>query len=285
VLQHGSHDPCHRVFGDVVWRTSRQPSGPVTYRVWQQAPNHVVAQAWGSGASELIAAIPMLLGDRDNPEDFDPRLPILREAHRSLPGLRIVATGRVLESLIPAVLEQKVVGLDAAAAWRRLVVRFGEVAPGPAPEGMRVPPSAAGWLAVPSWEWHRAGVEQRRAETARRCASYAEKFERAAAEQSDDPQQVYRLLTAVPGVGGWTAAQVGHRALGDADALPVGDYHLAAVTGRALIGRALAEDEVESFYEPWRPHRYRVVRLIELGSVPRAPRRGPRVSRQDYRRI
>jgi 3-methyladenine DNA glycosylase/8-oxoguanine DNA glycosylase len=116
------------------------------------------------------------------------------------------------------------------------------------------------------------------------CARYADKFEAAAASR-DRPDDVYRLLMSLPGVGRWTAAQVGHRALGDADALPLGDYHLAKDTGWALRGVPLAEEEVEAFFEPWRPHRYRVVRLLELTPGAHAPRRGPRMSRQDYRRI
>jgi len=187
--------------------------------------------------------------------------------------------------LIPAVLEQKVVGLDAAASWRRLVTKFGDPGPGPAPAQLRVPPSAETWRALASWDWHQAGVDPRRARAAQLCARYAGKLEAAAAEQPGDPEVVYRLLLALPGIGVWTAAQVGHRALGDADALPIGDYHLATDVGWALTGAALAEDEVEAFFEPWRPHRFRVVRLLELSPGARPPRRGPRMSRQDYRRI
>jgi 3-methyladenine DNA glycosylase/8-oxoguanine DNA glycosylase len=286
VLQHGAGDPCHRVAaGGTVWRASRMPTGPVSYRIAARTPHEITAEAWGPGAAELIAALPTLLGSRDQPEQFEPRNELLRNAHRHFVGLRVPATGRVLEALIPAVLEQKVIGLDAAAAWRRLVTRFGELAPGPAPAGMRVPPTAQEWMALASWDWHQAGVDQRRATTARACATYADKLERAAAAHPDDPAAVYRLLEALPGVGPWTAAQVGHRALGDADALPIGDYHLASLTGWALAGGTLAEDAVLAFYEPWRPHRYRVVRLLELTPSAHPPRRGPRLSRQDYRRI
>jgi 3-methyladenine DNA glycosylase/8-oxoguanine DNA glycosylase len=285
-LRRGIGDPCHRVTPDgAVWRTSAMPSGPVSYRISQQNLRDISAKAWGPGAGELIAGLPSLLGSRDDPDSFEPRQPLLRDAHRRLVGLRVPATGRVMEALIPAVLEQKVLSLDATAAWRRLVTRYGDPAPGPAPAGMRVPPDAERWLAVPSWEWHQAGVDQRRARTARVCATYAEKLEQVAAANPGDPAAVYRLLLALPGVGPWTAAQVGHRALGDADALPIGDYHLAALTGWALAGTTLAEDEVEQFYEPWRPHRYRVVRLLELTPGTSPPRRGPRRSRQDYRRI
>jgi 3-methyladenine DNA glycosylase/8-oxoguanine DNA glycosylase len=285
-LRHGHGDPCHRVTADgAVWRTSRMASGPVSYRLTQADRHEIHADAWGAGAVELIEAVPLLLGSQDSPETFEPRHPLLTESHRRLVGLRVPHTGRVMESLIPAVLEQKVIGRDATDAWRRLVTRHGDLAPGPAPAGMRVVPDAERWQALPSWDWHQAGVEQRRAKTARICATYASKLERVAANSPTDPAALYRLLLALPGVGPWTAAQVGHRALGDADALPVGDYHLAAMTGWALAGTTLTDDDVEQFYEPWRPHRYRAVRMLELTPGTTAPRRGPRLSRQDYRKL
>jgi 3-methyladenine DNA glycosylase/8-oxoguanine DNA glycosylase len=261
------------------------PSGPVTYRLSQPHGDEVDATAWGPGAEELIAGLPVLLGSRDDPSGFAPAHPVLQAAQRRLVGLRIPRTGRVMESLIPAVLEQKVVGLDATASWRRLVNRYGDPAPGPAPARLRVPPAASTWQAVPSWEWHRAGVDPRRARAAQVCALEAERLERAAAEHPGDPQAVYRILLALPGIGRWTAAQVGERALGDADAIPFGDYHLAKDVGWALVGRTVTDDELEELVEPWRPHRWRAVRMLELTPGAAAPRRGPRMPRQDYRRI
>ncbi|HVV74587.1 MAG TPA: hypothetical protein VHC43_01015 [Mycobacteriales bacterium] len=197
----------------------------------------------------------------------------------------MVRTGRVLESLVPAVLEQKIVGLDAFAMWRRLVTRFGEVAPGPVPQGMRVIPTNDVWQSIPGWDWHRAGVEQRKARTIAVAASYAARLEAAAREPGNNAE-VYRMLQAIPGIGIWTAHEVGQRALGDADAAPIGDYHLPALLGEALgDGRALPEDDVASFLEPWRPHRYRLVRLLELTPGSRRERRAPRMSRLDYRAI
>jgi 3-methyladenine DNA glycosylase/8-oxoguanine DNA glycosylase len=196
----------------------------------------------------------------------------------------MVRTGRVLESLVPAVLEQKIVGLDAFAMWRRLVTRFGEPAPGPAPQGMRVIPSNEVWQSLPTWDWHTAGVEQRKARTIAIAASYAGRLE--AAARSGDNSAVYRMLTAIPGIGIWTAHEVGQRVLGDADAAPIGDYHLPALLGEALgDGRAIPEAECEAFLEPWRPHRYRLVRLLELTPGSRRERHGPRMSRLDYRAI
>ncbi|HTW20507.1 MAG TPA: DNA-3-methyladenine glycosylase 2 family protein [Mycobacteriales bacterium] len=284
LLAHHRGDPCHRELPDgAVWRTSRMATGPVTYRIEQPHRGEITAHAWGPGAAELVGGLPQLLGADDDPADFEPGHPLLAAAHARFGGLRIPASGRILEALIPAILEQKVIGLDAAAAWRRLVARYGDPAPGPAPAGMRVPPTAAQWAGIPVWEWHRAGVEIRRARVAQSCAREADRLDRAAAAGGRD--LVYRMLRDITGVGPWTAAQVGHRALGDADALPIGDFHLAAMTGWALAGRRLDEDEVEAFYEPWRPHRFRVVRLLELtpGALP--PRRAPRLARQDFRRI
>jgi 3-methyladenine DNA glycosylase/8-oxoguanine DNA glycosylase len=165
------------------------------------------------------------------------------------------------------------------------MTKYGEPAPGPSVQQLRVPPSADTWRAVPSWEWHLAGVDPRRARVAQLCATYGHKLETAAAQHPDDPGAVYRLMLGLPGVGPWTAAQVGHRALGDADALPIGDYHLAKDVGWALQAAPLEEAEVAAFFEPLRPHRFRVVRLLELSPGARAPRRGPRMSRQDYRRL
>jgi len=196
--------------------------------------------------------------------------------------VRVRATPRVLEALVPAIIEEKVVGVDALAAFGRLVRRLGEAAPGPAPEGMRVFPTAETWAAVPSWDWHRAGVGPERARTVQAAVRLAPSIERLG---TDDPVRVYRALRSVPGIGVWTAAEVGQRALGDPDAVSIGDYHLPAVVGVPLTGRPLPEDEVEAFLEPWRPHRWRVFRLLGLSPLAVAPRRGPRMSRIDYRSL
>lgn len=277
-LQHGRSDPCHRVDGaGTVWRTSLLPSGGVTYRLWQ-AGGEVHADAWGPGAEELLDGVPGLLGAGDHPETFDPGEPALARAHRALRGFRVPRTGRVLESLVPAILEQRVVGLDARLAWRRLVQRLGDPAPGPAPLGMRLPPSVEQWESLPSWDWLRAGVDGHRMRAATASLRLAPSLERAASRLGPhgDPQLLYRRLRSIPGVGAWTASQVGQRALGDADALPIGDYHLADLAGYAFLGRSLTDGEIEPFFERWRPHRYRVVRILELSSLPRRPRRGPR---------
>ncbi|VXB89505.1 DNA-3-methyladenine glycosylase [Aeromicrobium sp. 9AM] len=284
-LRRGQGDPTTRRAPDRLWRTSRMPTGPVTYALRQLEPTLVQAEAWGPGAAELLDGLPGLVGADDDPRGFRPGHPILADAVRRHPGLRVPRTGRVLEALIAAVIEQKVVGLDAFAAWRRLNTRFGEPAPGPAPAGMHVFPTAEQWAAIPSWEWHRAGVDPQRARTAQACARLGAQVDRLATTHPDDPAAVYRGLRSIPGVGVWTAAEVGSRALGDADAVPFGDYHVAKDTGAALLGRPVDDAGLAELLEPWRPHRFRVVRLVQLSPLARPERRGPRMPRVDHRHI
>ncbi|MDH6676960.1 3-methyladenine DNA glycosylase/8-oxoguanine DNA glycosylase [Rhodococcus sp. LBL1] len=281
-LRHGRFDPCHRAEPDgTVWRTSLLPSGAVTYRLRQLGPSVVDARAWGPGAEEFDAYLPGLLGEHDaeRAATFAPEHPKLVDAHRRFPNLRIVRTARVLESLVPAILEQRVHGVAAQASWRRLVTKFGTPAPGPAPDGMRVPPSAEAWRRIPSWEFHRANVDPRRAQTIVACARVADRLEEIVDLDSD---AAHRRLRAVPGIGAWTAAEVAQRALGDADALSVGDFHLAAIVGWSLLGRPLDDDGMVEYLDDLRPHRYRAIRLLEVSGQARKPKFGPRTPIVDH---
>ena len=278
-LRRGMADPCHRVIDEAVWRTTRTASGAATYRLAQRGLHEVSCQAWGVGAAEVLAGLADLLGGRDSVEGFAPRHPLLADAHRRHPGLRIPRTGRVLEALVPAVLEQKVTGREARSSWGWLLHRYGEPAPGPAPEGMRVPPPAPVWRRIPSWDWHRAGVDPKRSRTVIAAAQVAARLEECVGMA---PADAARRLAAVPGVGPWTVAEVAQRALGDADAVSVGDYHLAAFVGWGLAGRPVDDEGMVELLAPWRPHRYRAIRLLECSGFAK-PRFGARLTIQDHR--
>ncbi|MCW2620441.1 MAG: putative repair protein, partial [Frankiales bacterium] len=280
-LRRGPGDPTHRVEpGGAVWRTTLTASGAASYRVWQRGLHEVHARAWGPGSEEVIAGLPDLLGARDSDAEFAPAHPRLAESHARHPGLRVPRTGRVVEALVPAVIEQKVTGKEAFRGFALLVRRYGAPAPGPVPEGMRVPPAAETWRRIPSWEWHRAGVDPRRARTVVQAMAYAARLEETV---TMTPAAAEARLRALPGVGAWTAAEVAQRALGDADALSVGDFHLSAYVGWALLGRPLDDDGMVALLEAWRPHRYRVVRLLECSGYAK-PRFGPRITIEDHRR-
>ena len=288
VHRRGPGDPTLRIDDHgVIWRTSLTPDGPGTLRLapvrsagGSEAPGFS-ALAWGDGAAWLLDMVPDLLGASDDPDAFQPDHPRLRELARLLAGLRISKTGRVLEALVPAVLEQKVVSLEAHRAWRRLLAWHGLPPPGPAPAGMRVFPPAATWQTIPSWDWHRAGVEAVRARTIANAARVASRLEAICALPADEADVRLRSL---PGIGPWTSAEVRQRASGDADAVSVGDYHIPAMVGWTLAGQVTDDAGMLDLLEPYAGQRYRATRLIELGGE-RPPRRGPRMSIRDYRSI
>ncbi len=281
-LRRGRGDPTFERDGTgSVWRTSRMYSGSVTYRLTQASRHSVTCVAWGLGAAEFIGTVPALLGSEDDASTFAPDHPTLNEAHRQFPHLRLGRTGRVMEALVPAVLEQRVHGISAFASWRKLVSKFGERAPGPTPKPMFVPPTPEVWRRIPSWEYHLANVDPARSKTIVRCARAAERLEEVT---SMPPEDATRRLRAIPGVGIWTAAEVAQRALGDADALSVGDYHLAAVVGWSLLGRPLDDAGMIEYMKPLAPHRFRAVRLLAVSGKAIKPKFGPKTPLVDHTR-
>jgi len=172
-----------------------------------------------------------------------------------------------------------VVGVEARRAWQYLLRRFGQPAPGPAPAGMRVFPGARTWAQIPSWDWHRAGVEPGQARTIAGAARVAARLEEILTMPAGDAD---RRLRSLPGVGPWTSAEVRQRACGDADAVSVGDYHLPGVVGWALAGRIVDDDGMLQLLAPYAGHRYRATRLVELSGA-HPPRRGPRLALREYR--
>ncbi|WP_394553856.1 DNA-3-methyladenine glycosylase family protein [Agromyces sp. MMS24-JH15] len=279
-LRRGPGDPAfHLAHDGAVWRATRTTEGVATVRLAQLADGALRADGWGPGAGWAVAQAPELCGEQDDPSGFEPRLEVLRDAHRRNPGIRIPRTTRVFEALAPAILEQKVITLQAHDSWCRLLYRFGEVAPGPTPRAMRVPPAPETWAVVPVWEWHRAGVDPRRAGTIVTAARFAERIE----EASRMPRaEAATRLRHFPGIGEWTAAEVAQRALGDADAVSVGDFHLSNYVGHALEGRDMTDEEMLVALEPWAGHRYRVIRLLGAAGVRGRPRRGPRMPFVDH---
>lgn len=278
-LRRGPGDPSFRGGADgSFWRASRTPGGPGTLRVAARG-GEVEGQAWGPGADWLLEGLPDLLGAADDPSALVLPPGPLREAQRGHPGLRMIRTGLVMESLVPAVLEQKVTTAEAYRAWRTLLRDFGTPAPGPAAD-LWVAPSAREWAMIPSWEWHRAGVDPKRSATVVRAARLAPRLEEASALPGE---QAFARLTAVPGIGVWTAAETLQRSNGDPDAVSVGDFHLPNLVGWALAGRPRSDDALMlELLEPYRPQRHRVCRLIGLTGA-RAPRYGPRLTPNDHR--
>jgi hypothetical protein len=279
-LRRGRSDPSMRFVPGGVWRATRTPAGPATTHIGADPAGSLTMRAWGPGAEWALDGFPALVGAGDREDGFDPGAGVVADLHRRSPGLRIPRSGTVVEALVPSILEQKVVGLEARRSYATLVRTLGEPAPGP--PGLIVPPSPEVLAATPTWTFHRFGIERTRADTIRRACSYAARLEETVGM---DPADARRRLTALPGIGPWTAAEVAIVALGDADAVSVGDYHLPNQVAFALAGEARAGDaRMLELLEPWRGHRGRVIRLIVAAGV-RAPRYGPRVPLRTISRL
>jgi 3-methyladenine DNA glycosylase/8-oxoguanine DNA glycosylase len=281
-LRRGPGDPTFRAMPDgSVWRAALTPAGPGTLRV-SAAGGRVRGEAWGPGAAWLLERLPELCGAADDPSAFVPRHRLLAITRHRRPGLRLTRTGLVLESLIPSILEQKVTTDEAYRAWRLLVRKYGEPAPGPAPGRMCVMPAPRTWALIPSWEWHRAGVDDKRASTILRAVRVAARLEEAVGME---PGAARARLEVVPGVGPWTSAETVQRSHGAADEVTVGDLRLPGIVGWALAGDRDADDSVMlELLEPYAGQRHRAARLILLsGRVP--ARRAPKMPRWDIGQI
>jgi hypothetical protein len=280
-LRRGAGDPTFRQEGTSTWRTVRTPDGPATMR-FRPTGTAVDVTAWGEGAEWAIAGVPQLLGEGDDWGTIDVSgHALLADSLRRNPGLRLLRTALVFEAMLAAVLEQKVTGIEARRAWRQLIIRHGESAPGPAPEGMRVFPPAEVWRRIPSWEWHAAGVGPQRSATIMRVCAVASSLERTIT-LGRGGAEVERKLRSIHGVGVWTAAETMQRAHGDPDSPSVGDYHLASIVGWALIGKPVDDDGMLELLGPWAGNRERIVRLIGASGF-RKPAFGPRMTIQDHR--
>lgn len=278
IFRRGAGDPTSRRDDGGWWFAWRTPDGPVTLRLTAPggASDEVTARAWGSGAGWMLEQVPALLGEDDDASGFDASLhPLVAQEWRRRPGWRVPRSGLVVQNLVPSVIEQKVTGKEAFAGYRRLVRRFGEPAPGPGEElGLAVAPTPAGWASVPSWEWLAAGVDPQRSRTVSAAVRYAGRLEECVGMPVDAARA---RITALPGIGRWTWAEVAQRALGLPDEVSFGDYHVAKDMTWALTGTPQDDDALAKLLEPWRGHRYRVQRLLELGGHHR-PRRGPRMT-------
>ncbi|MDQ3492936.1 MAG: DNA-3-methyladenine glycosylase 2 family protein [Chloroflexota bacterium] len=271
-LQHGRGDPTTRLLPSAIWRATRTPHGPATLRLTRDGADLAVL-AWGPGSAWALAALPRLLGAEDEPERFQPRHPLLSHLQRRFRGLRFGRSDAVVEALLPAVLEQKVTGIEARTSYRAIIRTHGERAPGPGV--LWISPLPGRLTATPTHAYHRLGVEERRAVTLRRIGALADRLE--ATTMLPGPEARARLQT-LPGIGPWTAAEVGRVAFGDPDAVSIGDYHVPSLVSWALAGEPRGDDaRMLELLEPYAGQRARVVRLLELaGDHP--PRRGPRLA-------
>lgn len=276
ILVRGHGDRTIRLGSDRAWWTTRTPAGPATVAIHVR-PDGVTGEAFGPGADVALTRVPGLIGLADGPPAAAvvPHHPVVRDLLRRHPGVRLPRTASVLDALVPAILEQKVTGQEARRAWQGLVRAHGEPAPGPGDLGLRVTPPPEVLARLPYHAYHPFGIERRRAELIRRVAARAAWFEAIVDLPLPD---AHARLRSVPGIGPWTTNEVTLRALGDRDAVSVGDFHLPNLVAWALAREPRADDaRMLELLEPYHGHRALVVRLLELSGI-RPPAYGPRLS-------
>jgi 3-methyladenine DNA glycosylase/8-oxoguanine DNA glycosylase len=269
----GLHDPTCRRGPGVLWRAGHTPRGPVTLAVEGAAGASAArATAWGTGAEWTLERVPSLLGLRDDPAAFRPPPGRLATLARRGRGLRLSRSPWVFDLLCQFVLQQRVPFRDAARAWGRLVRGRSEAAPGP--PGLLLPLPPREWLRLGTDDFRRAGVDPERANRLRAAARAARSVD---ATFEQDLPAARSTLGQVPGCGPWTLGMVLGFGLADPDAVVTGDLHLPSAVARALVGEARADDErMLALLEPYRGHRFRLVRLLLAADVIRLGRSGPR---------
>lgn len=286
---------CQRIYGP-----TGAELGQATYRFDQLTDSTVrVRIAASSDASMEVAfgRAPQMLGAEDDLTQFAQLLGSadteasaqLARVHRRNPGLRLPATGALFDQLVTVTLEQKVTHEQARHSWRNLLRLYGQFPARslsvPAPDWMRLPLSPAQLRRVPSWSWHKLWVQPPLAATVQRITERASAVHRLCAStpiSTADVNDLAAQLTAIPGVGPWTAAEALQRSHGAADLVAVGDYHLAHFVGEALTGSRTDDAGMLDLLAPYTPHRQRVVRLLGLSGF-RKSRFGPRLAPEDHR--
>ena len=149
-MSRGAGDPSLRRMPDgSMWLVGTSDGEPFSAHI--VASTHAVRGVyWGPGREVAATNFPDLLGAADDPAGFTPAHEVIASQWRTYG--EVLRTPRSLltwQTALAAVLEQRVTGVEARGAWRALVTEHGTPAPGPVPEGMRVPPTAAAVSAGP----------------------------------------------------------------------------------------------------------------------------------------
>jgi 3-methyladenine DNA glycosylase/8-oxoguanine DNA glycosylase len=282
-----SRDPTTRWTSNSFSKAVLTPDGPGTMMLSWDGRGVTTAEAWGSGAAWLLDRAPHWVGLRDDLEGFDPTIhPRIAELARRHPGIRLASAGVIWQELLLVLLGQRVTTEEAVKSWARMVYAWGEPAPGPLE--LRLPPAPSAVASATYVDLHRFNVERRRADAILLAARRANRLEEAATMTAADARV---RLSALPGLGPWTATSVITSSHGDPDTIVLRDYGLPTMVNHAFTGdaRRLPADEggdeiMCRHLAPWTGHRQRIVRLLYTAGVS-APRRGPRVRNPDIRRL
>ncbi|MEM9035897.1 MAG: hypothetical protein AAGD18_14975 [Actinomycetota bacterium] len=272
-------DPCVRLAPGRFERATITPQGVgALTATWTPGDAQVEVTTTGDGAPWLADRAAGLLGVADDASGFEPGDGRLRELWRRHRGDRIVRTSTLWHDAAWFIVQQRITTADAADQWRRLVEELGVPVEG---SDLVAPPEPSTVGRLRYTDLHRFGIERRRAEHLIGAA-------RALARRHDlvdEPwEQVGPKLATIRGVGPWTLGCLATQTWGEADEVILGDDGIPSIISWLLARERRGDDErMVELLEPYRPHRYRVLRLAMAAGV-RPPRRSPRGHRTDIRR-
>jgi hypothetical protein len=250
-------DPTIRVGDREFTRATWTPEGPGVIAIrWGAEPGRIDVTCQGDGARWLREGARSLLGVADDISSFEP-VGVVGRLWSRMQGDRVGATGTVWHDLTWSITQQRVHRSDAAAQWRRLVTSFGESVDGD--EGLYTPPVPERLARAAPWSLRALGIDQRRAMALIAAGRVALRLHALA----DRPWEDARVgLASLPGVGPWTLAVLSGLTWGEPDTVITGDSGIPSLIASTLSGERRADDaRMLELLEPYRPHRYRVLRL------------------------
>ena len=171
--------------------------------------------------------------------------PVIGQAVRSNPGLRVRRQPQPWETLLSAITEQLIELQRAMEIQRRLIRAFGYRCPA---TGMRDAPAPAAIATQAPARLVAFDLAPKRALAMRRCA------EAVAAGRLDLRDHDLRRLRSMREIGPWTCEMVALHGQGRYDHVPAGDLGFLKIVGRLVTGNPKAradEAEVRGFFEPY----------------------------------
>jgi 3-methyladenine DNA glycosylase/8-oxoguanine DNA glycosylase len=278
-----------RIRPGLIRRAEHGPCAPLIFDAAQRG-EQVDVQIWGPAATppaareEALEAARAWIGWRDHVPDLvavTAGHPALQRAARRIGAVRLSRLPRVGEAVGRAVLGQLVQGVEGARSAAQLAAAVGQ----PASRDLWCWPTPMALGRTPAYAMRRCGISLRGATALHASALDDPRLERL----RDDFAALDRRLRAIRGIGAWTSAET-RLALGDPDAVSVGDYNLPATVCHALAGTppdACTDELMLDLLEPYRGQRGRVIQLVVRAAhqrlLPNARRRAPRAALSAHR--
>lgn len=259
-------DPTVHIGRDEAIRVTWTPEGPGSIALrWADEPGRVTVWCYGDGAHWLRDRAALLIGVQDDVTSFAPEVGVVGRLWAGFSGDRVGATATVWHDLTWIVVQQRVHRSDASAQWRRLVMALGE--PSAEHEGLYSPPSPERLARAAPWSLRALGIDARRATTLIEAARVAHRLHRL----SELPfAEVESPLRSIAGVGAWTTSCLSGLTWGEPDTVITGDSGIPSLIAETLAGERRADDtRMIELLEPYRPHRYRVLRLALAARIRR----------------